>query len=214
MGKTVAQVIPKEATSVIMDAIGQAQRTGRCSGVEYMLEMPSGPYWFELSIAKKGDPKAKHGRMIVIVRDISDRKRAFEELRESNDRFSTVMDSLKAAVYVADMETYELLFVNRCTVDLFGEVLGKPCWASIYDGQSGPCEFCRNAQLVDTAGQPSELCVWEINNPKAGGWWEMRDEAIRWIDGRVVRLTIARNINKRKGSVPPRSDSVPPGLPT
>ena len=70
-------------------------------------------------------------------------KRTEDKLKISHERFRTVLDSLDAAVYVADMETYELLFINQRMKDLFGNVEGRLCWKSIRDDQSGPVIFVR-----------------------------------------------------------------------
>ena len=125
-------------------------------------------------------------------------KRAEDKLKRSHERFRTVLNSLDSAVYVADMETYELLFINQRIRDLFGNVEGQLCWKSIHNDQSGPCDFCTNERLIDESGQPKEPYVWEIQNSKAGGWWEVRDQAIQWIDGRIVRLEVASDISDRK----------------
>jgi len=77
-------------------------------------------------------------------------------------------------------------------------VEGRICWKSIRDNQSGPCDFCENKNLLDDNGRPKGPIVWEIQNTKAGGWFEVRDQAIQWIDGRIVRLEIATDINDRK----------------
>jgi len=122
---------------------------------------------------------------------ISDRK-------ETLDRFLLLLDSLDAAVYVSDMETYEILFINKYVKNLFGNRVGDLCWQAFHDGQSGPCEFCTNNRLIAASGEPTGPIVWDHYNPKAGGWWEIRDQAIKWPDGRMVRLEIALDISRRK----------------
>ncbi|MGM0428044.1 MAG: PAS domain-containing hybrid sensor histidine kinase/response regulator, partial [Thermodesulfobacteriota bacterium] len=113
-------------------------------------------------------------------------------------RFLLLMDSLDAAVYVADMNTYEILFMNRYMRGLFGNRVGEICWETFHDGQSGPCAFCTNDRLVDASGRPTEPLVWDHFNPKTHRWWELRDQAILWPDGRLVRMEIAFDISQRK----------------
>jgi hypothetical protein len=60
------------------------------------------------------------------------------ELKESHERLLTVLDSLDAVVYVADMETYEILLVNKYLRNLLGDVVGQTCWQTLQVGQSGP----------------------------------------------------------------------------
>ena len=133
-----------------------------------------------------------------ISRDITQRKKAEEALQASSERFRTVMDSLDALVYVADMESYEILFLNRVGQRIWGDASGKKCWNTIQTGQTGPCPFCTDDKLRDAAGKPTGILVWEFRNMVNGRWYECRDSAIEWTDGRLVRLEIATDITERK----------------
>ena len=111
---------------------------------------------------------------------------------------STVLDSLDALVYVTDMNTNEILFFNEYGKAIWGDARGKICWQTLQSGQSGPCEFCTNSKLVDKNGQPTGVYVWEFQNTVNGHWYQCRDQAIQWIDGRIVRMEIATDITDRK----------------
>lgn len=137
--------------------------------------------------------------------DISERKQAEQELQQakqelqdSHNRLLTVLNALDAIVYVADMQTFELLFVNKHVQDAFGDIVGQPCWQKMQVGQSGPCSFCSNSRLLDEQGAPQGVYVWEFQNTVTGRWYVIRDRAIRWVDGRIVRLEIATDITERK----------------
>lgn len=134
----------------------------------------------------------------VLKNEIIERKRAEEEIKESHERLLTVLNGLDAIVYVADMKTHELLFVNNYIINLFGDILGQPCWKTIQTGQSGPCAFCTNDKLLDAAGNPEGIYHWEFQNTANGRWYDVRDRALIWVDGRIVRLEIATDITERK----------------
>jgi diguanylate cyclase (GGDEF)-like protein len=51
---------------------------------------------------------------------------------------------------------------------------------------------------VDKNGQPTGVYVWEFQNTVDGHWYQCRDQAIQWIDGRIVRMEIATDITDRK----------------
>ncbi len=120
------------------------------------------------------------------------------EVVESHKRLVTVWDSLDAIVYVADMETYEVLFANEYSRNLWDDVVGKTCWQTLQTGQSGPCDFCTNDKLLNASGEPSGVYAWENQNTVTGRWYQIQNRAIRWVDGRIVRLSIAMDITERK----------------
>ena len=114
------------------------------------------------------------------------------------ERLAVVLDSIEAVVYVADMESHEQLFVNKFARDNFGDITGQRCWKTLQTGQSGPCHFCTNDKLVDAAGNAAETYHWEFQNTANGHWYDIRDKAIPWENGRLVRLEIATDITARK----------------
>ncbi|MCW9050407.1 MAG: PAS domain-containing protein [Deltaproteobacteria bacterium] len=115
-----------------------------------------------------------------------------------DSHYLTVLDSVDAVIYVADMETHELLFLNKLAREVAGGSIGSICWKTLQANQQGPCSFCTNDRLLDKHGNPTEPYVWEVKNTLSGEWWECRDQAIRWSDGRLVRLEIATHISERK----------------
>jgi two-component system cell cycle sensor histidine kinase/response regulator CckA len=130
--------------------------------------------------------------------DITERKQAETELRQSHQMFLTVLDGIDATVYVADMHSHEILFMNKNMIDTFGgDFTGRLCYAA-FRGESGPCGNCNNDRLLDANGQPTGVCVWEAKNPITGKWYINHDRAIRWLDGRMVRLQIAFNVTHIK----------------
>jgi diguanylate cyclase (GGDEF)-like protein len=111
---------------------------------------------------------------------------------------ASVLDSLDAAVYVCDIATGEMLFLNQYGRNRWGEYRGRKCWQVLQAGQKGPCAFCTNHLLLDEHGEPNPPYVWEFQNSRDGRWYQCRDQAIRWGDGRMVRMEIATDITERK----------------
>jgi len=127
-----------------------------------------------------------------------ERRRSEEALQRQFSQISTIFDSLNAIVYVASLETHELLYLNRYGVQLFGEQWrGRPCYQVLQTDQPGPCAFCTNDQLVH-GGKILGPCVWEFQNTVTGHWFQCIDKAIRWTNGEIVRLEIAIDISERK----------------
>jgi PAS domain S-box-containing protein len=118
-------------------------------------------------------------------------------MQEVQAQLYTILDSIDALVYVADMQTYEILFINRQGRAHFGNITGQKCYTWLQPDQKGPCEFCTNKYLLDKTG-PLGVYQWEWHHPLNGKWYDCRDRAIRWSDGRFVRLEIATDITEQK----------------
>ena len=85
LGKRMGDVLPEEATDVILADIAQTIN-GPQQGSIYSLMLPDGQHWFEFSAAAKGDPNAPNAHFVLLVRDITARKRGEEELRQAKER--------------------------------------------------------------------------------------------------------------------------------
>jgi PAS domain S-box-containing protein len=133
-----------------------------------------------------------------IIRDITERKRYEADLKAAQKSFEDVLNSIDSLIYAADMKTYEILFINKFGRDNWGEIQGKICWQTLQKGQSGPCKFCTNKWLICPDGKPSETIIWDFQNTYTNCWYECRDKAIYWPDGRLVRIEIATDITERK----------------
>lgn len=120
------------------------------------------------------------------------------EIGKLTEQLEAVMDSVDALIYVSDMETYEVLYINKYGRDIWGDIEGKRCWQTIQEGMTGPCDFCTNDRLLDENGKPKSPFVWEFQNTADKCWYQCRDQAVPWEDGRLVRMEIATDITARK----------------
>ena len=131
-------------------------------------------------------------------REIKERRQAEKSLKESHERFLTVLDSINADVYVADMHTYEILFMNKHMKDSFGaDFVGDICW-KVFRNQSEPCRHCAKDKLLGPDGKANGAVVWESQNPVTGRWYINHDRAINWDGERLARLQIATDVTDIK----------------
>lgn len=128
----------------------------------------------------------------------TERETSRKDIQERFRQLNTLFDSMNAVVYVADLETYELLYVNRFAEDFFGQDWqGRKCFSYLQNGMTEPCNFCTNPQLI-RHGEPGTPVIWEFLNTTNNRWYECFDHAIRWTDGRLARLEVALDITERK----------------
>ena len=135
------------------------------------------------------------------IREADERRRrrqAEEAMHTQFIQISTIFDSLNALVYVVDMQSFRLLYLNKYGAQLFGSAWeGKFCYEVIQSGKTVPCDFCTNDKLLQD-GKPSPPFIWEYQNTTSGRWYQCIDRAVRWTDGQLVRMEIAIDITERK----------------
>ena len=107
------------------------------------------------------------------------------------------MSAIDTAVYVSDMDTYEILAVNEYLTNIIGdEIVGKKCYEVLQVGQTSPCSFCTNDRLLNSKGEPNPPYVWTFQNTKTGSFFQCIDFAIPWENGKMVRIEVAINIDR------------------
>ena len=96
------------------------------------------------------------------------------------------MNEISELLYVSDMDTYELLFINDAGKRSFhlDDIEGKICYR-VLQGRDSPCPFCTNRFL-----KSGENYTWEITNPITGRHYLLKDRLIEW-EGRRARLELA-----------------------
>jgi PAS domain S-box-containing protein len=185
----------------VQKIISEGIRTlGKDKTAEYRLRKADGT---TLCVGSKGSAYSQpDGRVSVFgtTSDITKRKQAEEAFAESHKRLTDILDSLDSLVYVANFNSYELLFINKYGRDTWGDVQGRKCWQVIQKDQKGPCSFCTNDKLVSDTGISTGVCQWEFQNTVTGRWYECRDQAIPWTGKTLVRMEIATDITERKQS--------------
>ena len=131
--------------------------------------------------------------------EIIERLGAERQLIRNNELLSGMIGSIDGIIYVADFDSHEILFANEYLKKLFGfDPVGRLCWQFLHANQNGPCSFCTNRRLLDESGSPAPPLQWEYENPYNKRWYAAKDQAIRWSDGKYVRLEIATDITEQK----------------
>ncbi len=182
--------------------------------------------WTETNKVPLHDPQGEVIGILTTVEDVTHRKEAETVLQDYNQnlenevaeqtrilreqadiiekeqkKFNIVLDSLNIIVYVADINTHEILFANQYAQKAFGgNLVGKVCWKTIQTGFNGPCDFCTNSKLIDSEGRTTGVYHWEMKNTVNSHWYYMQDRAIEWTDERLVRLQIATDISSLKAT--------------
>ena len=136
---------------------------------------------------------------IASMNDITEPKRIRVELEQAHERFVTVIDGLDTAVHVADAKTGEILFANRSFQNIFGfDTVGRD--SALITVACRPPDDALNCSPDQLTSEdlPFELFDGEIQHALSGHWYHLHERAIRWMDGRTVRVQIAADITDKK----------------
>ena len=139
--------------------------------------------------------KLPSGHLVAVYDDISNQKNAELQLKEEFAKLTSIFDNMDEVVYIADPNTYEMLYTNSVGKTFWGEDFsGKKCYEYLQN-RTSPCPFCTNEKIMKHAG---DSVVWEFQNAVNHRWYRCIDKSIIWIDGRLVRFELAVDINDRK----------------
>ncbi len=131
-----------------------------------------------------------------------DRDRVYSQsitnLKSTNERFETVLDSLDVSVYVSDLASNELLYCNTHLRETFpGLEVGRNA-NQFEDGfLQSPSGKYPAQQLITVEGEPGEVFKDELEHRASHRWFLTRTRAVRWVDGRVARLTTLGDVTDR-----------------
>ncbi len=133
LGRTVRDVLPAEAAAIVLDALRSADRQGWSGGQQIMLPLPSGPTWFELSVARKQSVAGQPPTFIVLSRDITDRHHTEVEVQRLSCLYAALSQSNQAIVRCTSQA--ELMqHICRATV-IFGGM--RMAWIGLLDDADG-----------------------------------------------------------------------------
>jgi signal transduction histidine kinase len=148
------------------------------------------------------DATGKQTGWMTSMTDITEPNRIREQLANSHERFTIVLEALDASVSVAPLGSEELLFANKLYRLWFGQDTGGHLrlvqQAGAYSGERASDDVDDMAGLP-TVGLPtlgSENA--EIFVPELGKWLEVRSRYINWADGRLAQMVIASDITPRR----------------
>lgn len=120
------------------------------------------------------------------------------DLRTTNERFEKVLDSLDVSVYVSDLNTNDVLYLNTSAQEAFPYLgVGKNA-GTLEDGfVASPSSKYPASALLTTEGEPGEVFKDELEHRASHRWFLTRTRAVRWVDGRIARLTTLGDVTDR-----------------
>ena len=123
LGRRAAEVMPPEVAAATERSIEAALRTGKLQIFDYRLPIGGSFRDFEARLMPAGPD-----RVLAIIRDVTDQRRAVEALQHSEARFRSMIENSPDAIGVTKQGVH--LFVNAAFRKMFGyrdnsEILGR-----------------------------------------------------------------------------------------
>lgn len=110
----------------------------------------------------------------------------------------THFDVIPFGIYVVDVTSLELVFVNKLFRERMGEAVSGKCYEVIY-ANDRPCPHCRIAELLTPQGMPNgKTVIYDQYNEHDERWCQLQEKTMGWPDGRVVKYSIAVDISELK----------------
>lgn len=102
-----------------------------------------------------------------------------------------ILDAMSDRIYISDIETYELYYMNKPMLKRFDitRYKGKKCY-ELLQGRTEPCPFCTNDFL-----SYDEFYYWEFENPRFNIKTILQDKLINWC-GRPARMEVITEVNE------------------
>jgi signal transduction histidine kinase len=117
--QTLRATLLPEAADTCMAAIQEAHATGKSQGRYIRVHVPQGSRWFELSISRKRQSAGSGPRFIVLLKDETERRRAWLILQRSHAMQNTIFDTLRQGL-VAMTEAGIITQASRSSQRLLG----------------------------------------------------------------------------------------------
>ncbi len=132
------------------------------------------------------------GKLLSIILQGNHLRDDINALAISNKNSADILDNSDSLVYVSDIYTYDLLYLNKVGRDAFGvlthdDYRTRKCY-DVLQGKSEPCEFCTNHLINE-----DDYYEWSINNEILNKTYLLKDKLITY-NGKIARLEIATDV--------------------
>lgn len=205
-GSNVADVLPFDVARKRLCCANQALETGEVQFHEYQLSADGQQYYEEARVVP-----LQADEVLVMVRDITDRKQMEQALQDSETRFRTLIEDLQVGVVVHGSQA-EILLCNSKALELLGlteaQVLGKtsfdPDWKVIHeDGSPFPGTDHPSVQAIVTGRSVSNVIMGIYRPQQADYVWLLVDAEPRLDEEGNVQQVICTftNISDRQAAL-------------
>lgn len=157
----------------------------------YLFAKPCSEADFEARFIQSSPLKIKKRHPKRRPRSLS--KFPYSDCNSTDEIAQTILNAENDIFYLADLDTYELYYLNSAGQKMFGvkDYCGKKCYKVLH-GNDKPCSFCTNSFL-----HQDSFYIWEKVNEYCGRHFLLKDKIVQY-KGKNVRLEVALDITKQE----------------
>jgi PAS domain S-box-containing protein len=184
LNRNVQDILPQKIAREVISCLQTVAKTGEMKVLEYELQIGGQTHCYEARLVQCGADK-----ILSLVRDITERKRSQEALRESEERYREVVES-QTDLVLRFLPDGTITFVNRAGCSFYGkkreELIGRKLFELV------PSEL--HAKIAsDIAGilADKQPVICEIPLPRGdgtSGWYHWTKYGITDADGSVSEI--------------------------
>ena len=145
-----------------------------------------------VSVEVSGTLHPNQGYIEGFIVDNTERKRAEMALRESEEKYRSMMESMKDLIYICTQD-YRVEYMNPSMIQRTGrDATGEFCFKALHDLD----EIC--PRCMHYKSQQSEYCEADIVSPKDNRSYHVSSSPIVHGDGTISKMTVLRDTTDLK----------------
>lgn len=159
LGRRSSEFFTADSDKPFRDAFQRVLSSGLGEDIEYAMEVPAGKKWFLARVNRIPSQDGSENTICLVIRDITDRKRAEEKLRCSEEKFSKAFRWGPDPIVISRIENGKIVDVNDAFLRLVGYSRDE-----IFDSSSidlgiwfNPREYAQLTALLKRQGEIREI---------------------------------------------------------
>ena len=191
-GKSPFDFVDDENRKIFIEQTSKIYTTGHRSYEITLRTKKGNPLHTHFNATTLKDELGQIQGSFALITDITKNKRMAEVLRESEEKYRSMMEAMEDPIYICS-HNLRVEYLNPAMIRSLGhDATGESCSQAIYSLDK-QCPWCVHEKI-----QKGESVFTEMLNPKDGHTYHASHTPIFHADNSISKMTIFRDITQRK----------------